>query len=168
MRYAKIKDNDVANGIGITMSVWTQGCPHHCEGCFNAETWNFEGGDEFTDENLKYVLENVDKNQVKRNLAVLGGEPLCPENIDGVLELCREFKNMYPNKKIYLWSGYVFEEFNEKQREILKYVDILIDGPFQLQSRNLSLTLRGSLNQRVIDVKKTLENNLLVLSSLNS
>lgn len=168
MRYAKIKDNDVANGIGITMSVWTQGCPHHCEGCFNAETWNFEGGDEFTDENLKYVLENVDKNHVKRNLAVLGGEPLCPENIDGVLELCREFKNMYPNKKIYLWSGYVFEEFNEKQREILKYVDILIDGPFQLQSRNLSLTLRGSLNQRVIDVKKTLENNLLVLSSLNS
>lgn len=168
MRYTKIKDNDVANGVGITMSVWTQGCPHHCEGCFNAETWNFEGGDEFTEKNLKYVLENIDKNHVKRNLAVLGGEPLCPENIDGVLELCREFKSMYPNKKIYLWSGYVFEEFNEKQREILKYVDILVDGPFQLQSRNLSLTLRGSLNQRVIDVKKTLENNLLVLSSLNS
>lgn len=168
MRYAKIKDNDVANGIGITMSVWTQGCPHHCEGCFNAETWNFEGGDEFTEENLKYVLQNVDKNHVKRNLAVLGGEPLCPENIDGVLELCREFKNMYPNKKIYLWSGYVFEEFNEKQREILKYVDILVDGPFQLQNKNLSLTLRGSLNQRVIDVKESLENNLLVLSSLNS
>ena len=146
MRYTKIKDNDVANGVGITMSVWTQGCPHHCEGCFNAETWNFEGGDEFTEKNLKYVLENI----------------------DGVLELCREFKSMYPNKKIYLWSGYVFEEFNEKQREILKYVDILVDGPFQLQSRNLSLTLRGSLNQRVIDVKKTLENNLLVLSSLNS
>ena len=84
------------------------------------------------------------------------------------MELCREFKNMYPNKKIYIWSGYIFEEFSELQREILNYVDILVDGPFQLPNRNLSLTLRGSSNQRVIDVKKTLENKVLVLSSLNS
>ena len=168
MRYSKIKDNDVANGMGITMSVWTQGCPHRCKGCFNEETWDFQGGEEFTEENLQYVLENIDKSQVKRNLAILGGEPLCPQNVEGVLELCKEFKTMYPNKKIYIWSGYVFEEFNKVQREILNYVDILVDGPFQLENRNLSLTLRGSSNQRVIDVKKTLKNNVLVLSSLNS
>lgn len=168
MKYTKIKDNDVANGVGITMSLWTQGCPHRCEGCFNEETWDFGGGQEFTEENLKYILSNIDKNGVKRNLAILGGEPLCPQNVEGVLKLCREFKTMYPNKKIYIWSGYIFEEFTELQKEILKYVDILVDGPFKLPNRNLSLTLRGSSNQRVIDVKKTLENKVLVLSSLNS
>lgn len=168
MKYAKIKDNDVANGVGITMSVWTQGCPHRCKGCFNEETWGFEGGQEFTRENLEYVLNNIDNHGVKRNLAVLGGEPLCPENVEGVIELCKEFKNMYPNKKIFMWSGYIFEEFNQVQREILKYVDILVDGPFQLKDKNLSLNLRGSANQRVIDVKGSLENKVLVLSSLNS
>lgn len=168
MKYAKIKDNDVANGMGINMSLWTQGCPHHCKGCFNEETWNFDSGSEFTSETLQYVLDNIDKNGIKRNLAILGGEPLCSQNIEGVLDLCREFKNRYPNKKIYVWSGYIFEEFNDKQKEILKYIDILVDGPFQLENKNLSLTLRGSSNQRIIDVKKTLENNILVLSSLNS
>lgn len=168
MRYTKIKDNDVANGIGITMSLWTQGCPHHCPGCFNQETWDFQGGEEFTRKNLEYILENIDKNNVRRNLAILGGEPLCPENVEGVLDLCKEFKRIYPDRKIYLWSGYVFEEFNPRQREILNYIDILVDGPFQLKNRNLSLTLRGSSNQRVIDVKKTLEKSVLVLSSLNS
>lgn len=168
MKYAKIKDNDVANGMGINMSFWTQGCPHHCKGCFNEETWSFNSGSEFTSETLQYVLDNIDKNGIKRNLAILGGEPLCCQNIEGVLELCREFKNRYPNKKIYVWSGYIFEEFNDKQKEILKYIDILVDGPFQLENKNLSLTLRGSSNQRIIDVKKTLENNILVLSSLNS
>lgn len=168
MKFTKIKDNDVANGVGITMSLWTQGCPHHCKGCFNEETWNYNEGNEFISENLHYILDNIDRNGIKRNLAVLGGEPLCPQNVDGVLELCKRFKETYPNKKIYLWSGYIFEEFNEKQNIVLEYIDILVDGPFQLENRNLSLTLRGSSNQRIIDVKKSLENNILVLSSLNS
>ena len=166
MKYAKIKDNDVANGMGITMSVWTQGCPHHCKGCFNEETWNFEDGEEFTKIQLQYVLDNIDKNGVKRNLAILGGEPLCPQNVDGVLELCKEFKRSYPNKKIYLWSGYLYNEFNDIQKKVIEYVDILVDGPFQIENKNLSLTLRGSSNQRVIDVKETLKNNEIILSPI--
>lgn len=168
MKFTKIKDNDVANGMGITMSLWTQGCPHHCKGCFNEETWNYDGGEEFNSENLQYVLDNIDKNGIKRNLAVLGGEPLCPQNVDGVLELCKKFKEAYPEKKIYLWSGYIYDEFNDKQRDTLEYIDILVDGQFQIENRNLSLILRGSSNQRIIEVKKSLENNILVLSSLNS
>ena len=166
MKYAKIKDNDVANGMGITMSVWTQGCPHHCKGCFNEETWNFEDGEEFTKIQLQYVLDNIDKNGVKRNLAILGGEPLCPQNVDGVLELCKEFKRSYPNKKIYLWSGYLYNEFNDIQKKVIEYVDILVDGQFQIENKNLSLTLRGSSNQRVIDVKETLKNNEIILSPI--
>lgn len=166
MKYAKIKDNDVANGMGITMSVWTQGCPHHCKGCFNEETWNFEDGEEFTKIQLQYVLDNIDKNGVKRNLAILGGEPLCPQNVDGVLELCKEFKRSYPNKKIYLWSGYLYSEFNDIQKKVIEYVDILVDGQFQIENKNLSLTLRGSSNQRVIDVKETLKNNEIILSPI--
>lgn len=166
MKYAKIKDNDVANGMGITMSVWTQGCPHHCKGCFNEETWNFEKGEEFTKIQLQYVLDNIDKNGVKRNLSILGGEPLCPENVYGVLELCKEFKRSYPNKKIYMWSGYLYNEFNDIQKKVIEYVDILVDGPFQIENKNLSLILRGSSNQRIIDVKETLKNNKIILSSI--
>lgn len=166
MKYAKIKDNDVANGMGITMSVWTQGCPHHCKGCFNEETWNFEDGEEFTKTQLQYILDNIDKNGVKRNLSILGGEPLCPESVDGVLELCKEFKRSYPNKKIYLWSGYLYNEFNDIQKKVMEYIDILVDGPFQIENKNLSLTLRGSSNQRIIDVKETLKNNKVILSSI--
>ena len=82
MRFSKIKQNDIANGMGIVMSLWTQGCPHHCKGCFNVETWDFNGGKEFTEEDKKYIIENIDKNNIKRNLSILGGEPLCPDNIE--------------------------------------------------------------------------------------
>ncbi|MGL5559479.1 MAG: 4Fe-4S cluster-binding domain-containing protein, partial [Paraclostridium dentum] len=92
MRFSKIKDNDIANGLGITMSFWTQGCPHHCKGCFNKETWDFDGGQEFKQENLDYIIENINKNNIYRDLAILGGEPLCPQNVEGVISLCREFK----------------------------------------------------------------------------
>ena len=85
MRFSKIKDNDIANGIGITMSLWTQGCPHHCKGCFNGETWDFNSGKEFRKEDLDYILKNINKNSVQRDLSILGGEPLCPENVDGVI-----------------------------------------------------------------------------------
>ena len=166
MRFSKIKDNDIANGIGITMSLWTQGCPHYCEGCFNKETWDFNAGYEFSIENEKYIIDYIDKNNVKRNLAILGGEPLCSQNVDGVIDLCKKFKQIYPEKIIYVWSGYVIEEFNEKQKEILKYVDVLIDGKFEQDKKNLTLTFRGSSNQRLIDVKKALEKNKIVLYEL--
>ena len=100
LRFSKIKDNDVANGIGINMSLWTQGCPHHCKGCFNLETWDFNGGKEFTKDDLKYILDNINKHGIKRNLAILGGEPLCPENIQGIIEVCKEFKKVYFEKKM--------------------------------------------------------------------
>lgn len=162
MRYSKIKNNDIVNGEGIMMSLWTQGCPHHCKGCFNAETWAFNGGMEFTKENEDYILNNINASNVSRDLSILGGEPLCEQNVEGVISLCKKFKEVYPEKKIYIWTGYTVEEFNETQKEVLKYIDVLIDGQFKIDLKNLSLKLRGSSNQRVIDVKNTLSNNKII------
>lgn len=163
MKFIKIKDNDIANGVGITMSLWTQGCPHHCKGCFNMETWDFNKGKEFTELDLKYIFDNINKNDIHRDLSILGGEPLCPQNIEGVINLCKEFKKIYPNKKIYIWTGYTLEEFNDTQKSILKYIDVIVDGKFIEEKRNLSLKLRGSENQRVINVKETLKNKKIIL-----
>ncbi|MGL4910824.1 MAG: anaerobic ribonucleoside-triphosphate reductase activating protein [Romboutsia sp.] len=162
MKFSKIKQNDIANGIGIVMSLWTQGCPHHCRGCFNVETWDFDEGKEFTINDLNFIIENIDKNNIKRNLSILGGEPLCPQNVDGVISLCKELKGKYPEKMIYVWTGYVVEDFNENQREVLNYIDVLVDGKFEEEEKNLSIVLRGSNNQRVIDVKKYLENDKII------
>lgn len=153
MRFSKIKNNDIVNGIGITLSVWTQGCPHHCKGCFNKETWTFNEGNEFTNDDLNYIISNIDSFNVKRNLSILGGEPLCPENVEGVINLCREFKKVYPDKLIYLWTGYTIEEFNKRQKQVLEYVDFIIDGKFEEAKKNLNLHLRGSSNQRILNVK---------------
>ena len=153
MRFSKIKNNDIVNGVGITLSVWTQGCPHHCKGCFNKETWTFNEGNEFTNDDLNYIISNIDSFNVKRNLSILGGEPLCPENVEGVINLCREFKKVYPDKLIYLWTGYTIEEFNKLQKQVLEYVDFIIDGKFEEAKKNLNLHLRGSSNQRVLNVK---------------
>ena len=144
MLYSIIKDNDIANGDGITMSLWTQGCPHRCKGCHNPQTWSFDNGKEFTDKELQYILDNIDKNNVNRNLSLLGGEPLCPPNVEGILNLCKKFKEKYPNKIIYLWTGYTVEEFNDVQKEVLKYIDILIDGRFILELRDLRLKFKLS------------------------
>lgn len=163
MKFIRIKDNDIANGVGITMSLWTQGCPHHCKGCFNTETWDFNKGKEFTELDLKYIFDNINKNDIHRDLSILGGEPLCPQNIEGVINVCKEFKKIYPNKKIYIWTGYTLEEFNDTQKSILKYIDVIVDGKFIEEKRNLSLKLRGSENQRVINVKETLKNKKIIL-----
>ena len=163
MRLAGLKLNDCVDGEGISVSLWTQGCPHRCKGCFNGETWSFEDGKEFEESNLDYMLENINKNNVERDLSILGGEPLCPENVDGVIEVCKTFKDRFPEKKIYVWTGYVVENFDQKQKEILNYIDVLVDGPFVQDKRDLSLTMRGSSNQRVIDVKKSLTENKIVL-----
>lgn len=168
MRFSKIKNNDIANGIGITMSLWTQGCPHHCKGCFNEETWDFAGGKLFGEEDLQYILSNIDNFGIERNFAVLGGEPLAPSNVEGVIEVCRAVRERFPSKRIYVWTGYRIEDFNEIQLQILSYIDMLIDGPFDINKRNLSIMLRGSSNQRIIDVGSTLQKKKLVLSSLNN
>lgn len=154
-RIAEIKDNDVANGKGITMSVWFQGCPHRCKGCHNESTWDYFEGRPFTYQDIIYILENIDKDGIQRDLAVLGGEPLCPQNISGCMHLCRVFKHKYPNKKIYLWTGYTFEQLMQIYgSEVVKDIDILIDGRYVEKSKDLNLELRGSSNQRIIDVKE--------------
>lgn len=154
MRFSKIKENDIANGIGISLSVWTQGCPHHCEGCFNVETWNYKDGKEFKSEDLKYIIENINRDGIDRNLSILGGEPLCPENVEGVIDLCKVIRQIYPKKKIYVWTGYTYEEFNSTQKEIAKYVDVIIDGKFEKNKKDLSLMLRGSSNQRILKMNE--------------
>lgn len=162
-RISTIKSNDIANGKGIVVSVWFQGCPFHCKGCHNPQTWDFNEGEEFTQEHIDKVLGYIEVNNIDRNLSILGGESLCPPNIEGTLELCKAFKEKYPNKIIYLWTGYVVENFNELQLEILKYIDVLIDGRFEIDKKDLSLKFRGSSNQRVIDVKKTLTEGKIIL-----
>lgn len=154
MRIAKIKPNDVANGIGLVVSVFVQGCPHHCKGCFNKETWDFKGGINFGYRDYESILKLLDHNGVKRNLSILGGEPLAKENIVGVLSLIEFIKTYRPETKVYLWSGYTYEEIQYKYgKDILKgFVDVLIDGRFIEEEKDLTLKLRGSKNQRIINI----------------
>lgn len=134
-----------------------------CRGCHNPQTWDFNGGEEFTREHIDKILSYMEVNNISRNLSILGGESLCPSNVEGTLELCKVFKERYPNKIIYLWTGYTLENFNDIQLEVLNYIDILIDGRFEIDKRDLSLKFRGSSNQRVIDVKQTLKSGKIVM-----
>lgn len=164
MRIRAIKENDVINGEGINVSVWTQGCEHHCKGCFNQETWNPNKGEEFTEEHFNKIVDALDKNGIRRNLSILGGDPLYPGNIDGVLELCERIKALDSNRTIYLWTGYLFEHLVAKYgSERFGCIDYLIDGKFEEDKKDLRLLLRGSSNQRVIDVQSSLKNNEIVL-----
>lgn len=149
------------------MSLWTQGCPHHCKDCFNPETWDKNKGYEFTIETLEYIFDNIDSFGIDRSLSILGGEPLAPYNIDGLLEFLKVFRSKYKNKTIYLWTGYKLQEFNEKQLEILKYIDILIDGKFEADKKDISLKLRGSRNQKVYNIKESrIQNKLILLEEI--
>lgn len=153
MRYAGLIKNDVVNGYDVCVSVWCQGCPHRCQGCHNPETWDFNGGIEIDeDELIEEVLEAINKNGIHRNLSILGGEPLCEENRGFTTRLVKMAKEKYPGVQIFLWTGYLFEEavtFCD-----LDDVDILIDGKYNEELRNVSLALRGSFNQRVLKIKK--------------
>lgn len=148
IRIADINKNDVINGQGVCVSVWTQGCPHHCKGCHNPESWSFSGGYE-VDENeiIEKILQYLVENGVQRNLSILGGEPLCIENIDFTITLLAKAKEKYPSIKTFVWTGYRMEEFS---KEILENIDVLIDGPFILEERDITLKLRGSKNQRIL------------------
>lgn len=158
MRYTKIKENDVVNGEGTCVSVWTQGCPHHCKGCFNVSTWDYNGGHKWETGYNEKVLKLLDKNGVYRHLSILGGEPLCVENYKGVLDLCAYIKVNRPETKIYIWTGYLYEEIVEMYgTELFSYVDVLVDGKFEEDKKDIRLKMRGSSNQRIIDIKKTIE-----------
>ena len=161
MRIAGINKNDVVNGEGICVALFTQGCPFHCKGCFNPETWNFEAGKEFNDETINEVLELCSKQHIK-GLSILGGEPMHPNNIEGTTKLAKAFKEKYPNKNLWVWSGFKFDE-DLKDKEVLNYVDVLVDGTYNDELRDPTLKWRGSSNQRVIDVKNSIKNNEITL-----
>ena len=161
MRYNKIRKMDISNGPGVRVSIFFQGCHFHCPGCFNADTWDFDGGKEFTDEVINHVLELANKDVIS-GLSILGGEPLNPVNIEGATKLAKAFKEKYPDKTIWLWSGYLFDEWTV-DKEIVNYLDVVIDGQFKIDLSSPLLKYKGSSNQRVIDVKKTLKNKKIVL-----
>ena len=149
IRIAGVTPNDVINGEGVSVSVWLQGCPHRCKGCHNPETWNFEGGILYNQDMLTFeILKLIEKNGIKRNLSILGGEPLCEQNIELVKEILLAVKTAYPHIKVFLWTGYELEDI--KDTLILEKVDVLITGPYIEEQRDITLPLRGSYNQKVL------------------
>ena len=160
MRYAKIRKTDISDGPGIRVSIFMQGCTFNCKNCFNPDTHDFNGGKEFTDDTINTILEIGEREEI-RGLSILGGEPLHPTNIDGTIKLARAFREKFPNKDIWIWTGFLYENICNK--DILKYVDVIVDGQYKDELHDFRLQWRGSSNQRVINVKKTLECGKIVL-----
>ncbi|OME55575.1 anaerobic ribonucleoside-triphosphate reductase activating protein [Paenibacillus odorifer] len=168
MNIADYKRFDVINGQGIRHSLYTSGCTHKCRGCFNASIWNFGYGELFTDEFEERIIDDLKIDYVKvQGLSILGGEPL--QNVEGLLPLLKRIKKECKSKDIWIWSGYTFEEIikNEKMNELISYCDVLIDGRFELERRDLTLKWRGSSNQRILDVKESLKEGKVILLSLD-
>ena len=160
MRYNLIRKMDISNGPGVRVSIFMQGCNFHCKNCFNSETWDFNGGKEFNDDTIKKVLELCKKDHIK-GLSILGGEPMHPANINGTTKLAKEFKEAFPDKDVWVWSGFRYEDL--KDEDVFNYVDVLVDGQYVDELHDPTLKWRGSSNQRVIDIKKSKENNEVVL-----
>lgn len=160
MRYNKIRKMDIADGPGVRVSIFLQGCTFNCKNCFNPETHDFKGGQEFTDETIEEVLNLCDKEFIT-GLSILGGEPMHPLNIKGTIKLAKAFKERYPEKTIWSWSGFLIDNIVDK--EILNYLDVLVDGQYVDELHNPTLKWCGSENQRVIDVNKTLKKGEVVL-----
>lgn len=160
MRYNTIRKMDIANGPGVRVSVFMQGCAFHCKNCFNSETWDFEGGKEFNQDTINEVLNLCDQDYIK-GLSILGGEPMHPKNIEATTRLAKAFKEKYPKKNLWVWSGFKFDQ-DLKDKEVLKYIDVLVDGQYQDDLHDFTLKWRGSSNQRVIDVPKSLEQKEIV------
>lgn len=162
MRYNKIRKMDISNGPGVRISIFMQGCTFNCKNCFNPETHDFNGGVEFTDETINKVLSLANHEYVK-GLSILGGEPMHPVNIGGTTKLVKTFKDKYPDKNIWVWSGFLYEDIMERNKEVFNYIDVLVDGQFKEELHGPTLKWRGSSNQRVIDVQESLKNNKVVL-----
>ena len=152
MRYAGLNKNDFAAAPGISVTFYTQGCPHHCPGCHNPETWDFKGGKEFTSEVLDEILEALTANNIMRSLAIQGGEPLCVENEFLTLLIIKTVKEKFPDVKIYIWTGYYLNSLPNTPyiKQILELTDCLIDGPYIEDERDITLPMRGSRNQNII------------------
>ena len=180
MRFASMRNLDISNGEGVGVSLFVQGCDRHCFNCFNPDTWDFNGGKEWTEETKNKFIKLIDRPYINR-ISVLGGEPLAERNLDEVLSLIKEIRISFPEKSIWLYTGYDFDLLNSKYNEykytpfaanadewltrweIISNVDVLIDGEYIDEQRDITLKWRGSSNQRVIDVKQSLAQNKVVL-----
>ena len=169
MNYGEIKKYDIADGPGVRVTLFVSGCRHHCKGCFNAETWDFHYGNPYTEKTEKEILDALNHPYIA-GLTLLGGEPFEPENQEVLVKLLRKVKERYPEKNIWCYSGYLFDEELKKESrarceytdEMLSMLDVLVDGRFEEDKKNITLLFRGSENQRLIDVKKSLEQGQVV------
>lgn len=165
--YAQIRKMDISNGIGIGVSIFFSGCNFRCKNCFNQELWNFNYGNEFTDKTIEQIIDLLKPEYIER-LSILGGESLDDKNIDSVFKLLINVRKEFPCKKVWLYTGYTYEDIIKdiKKSRVLNYVDIVVDGEYKEELRDLNLAFRGSSNQRVIDVKKTIEEKQIVLYTI--
>ena len=158
MRYSGLIRNDLAAAPGISVTFFTQGCPHRCKGCHNPETWEFNGGKEFVPQVLEEIYEALSANNINRSFCIMGGEPLCDENLFLTLLVLKEVKQHFPQVKIYLWTGYYYEDLirntSSHMEQALDLIDVLIDGPYIESKRDITLPLRGSSNQSIINLKE--------------
>lgn len=154
MNYGRINKTDVANGPGVRVSLFVSGCRNRCKGCFNPETWDFNYGKEFTIKTIEEI-DNALNSEHIAGLTILGGDPMEPENYNTVWYLCFLYKYLYPDKTIWIYTGYTYEYVSLKYPEILDYIDVLVDGPFIESKKDISLKFRGSSNQRIIDIPAT-------------
>ena len=154
MRYAGIIPNDLSAAPGVCVTFFTQGCPHHCPGCHTPETWDYEGGKEFEGNTIERIEQYLTANGIHRDLCIMGGEPLCPDNQFLTLLICNTIKDKLPDTKIYIWTGYTLEELNKDSNtrisQILEKTDAIIDGPYIAAERDITLPMRGSRNQRIL------------------
>lgn len=166
MNYSGIKYADMINGIGIRVSLFVSGCTHACKNCFNVETWNPNYGEEFTEKQEDEIISFFKKyGKTIKGLSLLGGDPTYPHNIEPLIKFLKKFKKELPDRDIWIWSGFTWEEIlaDEKRLELISHCDVLIDGKFKEELKNLNLKWRGSSNQRVIDIKDSLKNKEIKL-----
>ncbi|CDE84556.1 anaerobic ribonucleoside-triphosphate reductase-activating protein [Clostridium sp. CAG:273] len=160
MRYNKVRKMDISNGPGVRVSIFMQGCTFHCKNCFNPETHDFMGGEEFTEDTIDQVLKLCENANIE-GLSILGGEPMHPMNIEGTTELAKKFKEKFPNKNLWVWTGFLFDR-DLQNKEVLKYIDVLVDGQYVDELRDPRLKYNGSSNQRVIDVQNSVKQGKVI------
>ena len=160
MRYNLIRKMDISNGPGVRVSIFMQGCTFHCKNCFNPETHDFMGGEEFTEDTIDQVLKLCENANIE-GLSILGGEPMHPMNIEGTTELAKKFKEKFPNKNLWVWTGFLFDR-DLQNKEVLKYIDVLVDGQYVDELRDPRLKYNGSSNQRVIDVQNSVKQGKVI------
>lgn len=173
MHYGEIKDCDIANGTGVRVTLFVSGCTNHCKNCFQPQTWAFDYGQPFTDETVTYILKLMEKPYIN-GLTLLGGEPFEPSNQRTLYPFLVKVKDAFPQKNIWMYSGFTFEELTdpnsyancEVTEEILKLGDVLVDGRYDEDLKNLSLKFRGSSNQRIIDLPQTFQQNKIILKDI--